>query len=220
MKISQQALFKPFRKMANMGGGQAVILLYHRVIDLKPDPQELCVSPHHFREQITFLKEKYNILSSNEFADHLLKGKKFPPKSVLLTFDDGYADNFQLALPILEELQAQAIFYITTSKLNTNEELWWDDLERVFLDRRNKPSALTLHVEGEKHRYDVSAESVLWKLYGHFQKELRFYSPDKIDNILDQLRRWSATSKSGRTSHRMMSLDELKIMSGSSSAII
>ncbi|TAN19168.1 MAG: hypothetical protein EPN37_04065 [Chitinophagaceae bacterium] len=220
MKISQQSLFKPFRKIANMGGGQAVILLYHRVIDLKPDPQELCVSPQHFREQLLFLKENYYLISAEEFADHLKNKRRFRPKSVLITFDDGYFDNFLYALPLLEESEAQAVFYITTSKLNTDEELWWDDLERIFIDRRSKPAALTLHVDGAKRRYDVRAESVLWKLYYELQNELRFSSPDKIDNVVDQLRKWSATPQKGRPSHRMLSYEELKKMAGSSSAVI
>ena len=109
------------------------VFIYHRVTELKIDTHQLAVSPVNFNEQVSHLKKNYNLVAADEFVNLLQTKKKFPKRTALLTFDDGYADNYLEALPILEDNNAQAIFYITTSNLNTDKELWWDELERILL---------------------------------------------------------------------------------------
>lgn len=206
--------------MVNLVGHPAVILLYHRVAELRADPQQLAVRPDHFEAHMSVLKEEYLPLGADEFAGHLKGKKKFPKGSVLVTFDDGYADNFQYALPILESRQIQALFFITTSFLNTGRELWWDDLERILLGTKMKPHALALHIESEKYRYDTSQEKVLWDIYYQLQKRLRFAHPDVIASVVKQLQIWAALPEEGRPENRLMSFDELKRMAASPSAAL
>jgi peptidoglycan/xylan/chitin deacetylase (PgdA/CDA1 family) len=109
-----------FRKAADIASnGACLVLLYHRVSDYVTDPQLLCVTPENFDKQIKYLVEKYNVLTVEEFYSIISKNEKFPDKSVLLTFDDGYADNFIYALPILEKHSAQALFYICPGNFET-----------------------------------------------------------------------------------------------------
>lgn len=122
-----------YRSCCNLIDTPAVILLYHRVTDLSQDPQQLAVSPENFAAHLDILRKKYFLISIDEFVEIVTKGKKMPAKTVVITFDDGYADNLHEAIPILESKKAQAIFYITTSQIGTQRELWWDDLERIFL---------------------------------------------------------------------------------------
>lgn len=220
MPLTQENIFRPLRMASNIFGHPAVILLYHRVMDLSYDPQQLAVSPDYFNEQISYLKKNYHVITADEFSDHLKSKKKFPRSSVLLTFDDGYADNFQYALPILESMDAQALFFITTSFLNTGRELWWDDLERILLGSKPKPHALALHIESEKLRYDTSQEKTLWEIYDFLQKKLRLSHPDLISSVIKQLQMWAALPEDGRPSHRMMNFQELAKMGDSPAAVI
>lgn len=81
-----------------------IVLLYHRVADLDSDPERLAVSPTHFREQMNYLKEHYRIVRFEGDWSGLQES------AVAVTFDDGYADNFYEALPILEETGVPATF--------------------------------------------------------------------------------------------------------------
>lgn len=220
MSLSQETVFRPLRWSTNLFGSPAVILLYHRVLDLVPDPQQMAVHPDNFYEQVAFLKKRYHVATTEEFTDHLKRKKKFSRGTVLITFDDGYRDNFQYALPILESLDAQALFFITTSFLDTGRELWWDDLERILLGTKTKPHALALHIGQEKHRYDTSNEKTLWEIYALLQERLRLSHPDLIASVIKQLQLWAALPEDGREEHRLMNFQELKQMGCSPAAAI
>src|SRR4030095_3041209 len=79
--------------------GSCPVLLYHRVCKLNNDHLLLSVTPDNFYEQVAHLKKNFRILKADEFKDIVIRKRKFPPRSVLLTFDDGYADNYFNALP-------------------------------------------------------------------------------------------------------------------------
>lgn len=66
---------------------------------------------------------------------------------VVVTFDDGYLDNFTNALPILEELKIPAVFFITTGNIKLQNDFWWDELEQILLVDDTIPDMLNLKDE-------------------------------------------------------------------------
>jgi peptidoglycan/xylan/chitin deacetylase (PgdA/CDA1 family) len=220
MPLTQQTIFKPWRATLNLMGSPAVILLYHRVLELSPDPQQMAVQPDYFREHMAWLKKRYHPVTAEEFASHLKRKKKFPKGTVLVTFDDGYADNVHQALPILEAEGIQALFFIATAFLDTRRELWWDDLERILLGTKVKPNALALHIESEKYRYDTSQEKTLWELYYQLQERLRLSPPEVVASVVKQLQIWAALPEEGREKNRLMRFEELRQLAGSSYAAL
>jgi len=122
----------------------AYILLYHSV-EYEKNLNPLIatnvhnVSPDIFYRQLEHLKKKYTFISIDEMADYLLKGKR-PKRILALTFDDGYKSVLNNALPVLQNLEIPATFYIT-KKLITEKSFWRDkvryiidqELEREFL---------------------------------------------------------------------------------------
>src|SRR5690606_34218981 len=75
------------------------VLMYHHV---SPSPGMVTTSPARFEQHIAWLRrEGWSALTADEFAGHLA-GRPVPPKSVLITFDDGYLDNWLYAHPILQ----------------------------------------------------------------------------------------------------------------------
>jgi len=135
------------RKDLILHGGCAV-LLYHRVTKLDYDPQSLAVFPHNFNSHLEILRQKYHVLTPEEFTYYFTNSKRFPKHSVLLTFDDGYADNHFEARPILEALDMRALFYICTGFIATQQEYWWDELERLFSSELHAQSDLVFSAEG------------------------------------------------------------------------
>lgn len=198
--------------------GNCAVLLYHRVTHLDNDPQLLAVSPVNFDAHISLLKNKYTLITVDEFQYHLEHKKKFPENAVLITFDDGYADNYLEALPVLEKHNVQALFYISTGTLNTDKEFWWDAMERIILLSAAQPSVDSFELNGNVYRLKDLAEK-RYRLYESLLPELRRMTSEKRDEKIAMLASLFK-SEQGRGTHRAMTFDELKKMQGSKSAVI
>jgi peptidoglycan/xylan/chitin deacetylase (PgdA/CDA1 family) len=88
--------------------------MYHYTRDLKhsryPEIKGLDVSL--FRQQIEFMNNNFNIVTMEQVMDAVEGRLELPAKALLLTFDDGYIDNYTFAFPILEEYGVQGSFFI------------------------------------------------------------------------------------------------------------
>lgn len=93
----------------------APILMYHKIDKEESLKNKLAVSPETFERQMNFLsRNKYNVISLRQFVD-LVKAKKMIPKNtVVVTFDDGYENNYREAFPILKKYNIPATIFIIT----------------------------------------------------------------------------------------------------------
>lgn len=119
-------------------GNKVVPLYYHRVYDKQPDINLLCVTPLKFEQQMKYLKKHYNIL---RFEDDW---ENTDQDSVVITFDDGYMDNYEFAMPILEELQIPAAVFVATGILEHDIQMWWDELDTILLTGEHFPAFFKL----------------------------------------------------------------------------
>ena len=218
--ILYESYHRPLRFLANLIDTPALIFIYHRVSNLKFDPQQLAVKPENFYDQINHLSKYYNLIEIEEFFDLIKKGKGFPQKTAILTFDDGYADNFLEAIPILESLNKQAIFYISTGVLDSCTEMWWDQLENIFFLNNNLPERLEIEIKGTIYNYTMKNEGEIKLVYNQIHRHLKYSSLDKRNKIINSLFDWSNVKREGSESHRFLSFDELRNMAKSKSAII
>src|SRR5947207_792835 len=81
-----------------------------------------------FEEQIAWLKRNLRLLSEPELIDIIDSGKYPSDPCALITFDDGYIDNYTLAYPLLKRHAAPAIFFIPTRLIAAGEVGWWDSI--------------------------------------------------------------------------------------------
>ena len=148
------------------------ILCYHRVENYITDPVKITVSKKNFLKQIEFLNEFATIINPDQFFAFLNSRKKLPRRSVLLTFDDGYA-SYNDTMELLKGELISAIFFISLRK----DKYWWDILSRLLLEKqRLKP------LELNKINYLLS------DLGYQFQVE------EYIDsNLLKRLAKWDVT---------------------------
>ncbi len=208
-----------FRKATDISSnGACLVLLYHRVTDYETDPQLLCVTPQNFDRQINYLRSNYNLLTVEEFYSIISSNKKFPRKSVLLTFDDGYVDNLTYALPILEKHSAQALFYICPGNFETDNEFWWDEVERHILLSPDFPKNFNLKIE-EKSFSSSNEKSERLKLYQELLPVLRSMEFKIRDEIISSIAEMTGNTLP-RKSHRSMTWPELITMSLSPSVVI
>lgn len=132
-----------------------VILMYHRVL-AQPDPYHAHdVDAEAFDWQLAILKRYFNVLPLTEAAERL-KRRALPPRAVCITFDDGYADNVDVALPLLQRYQLHATFFIATGYLDGGR--MWNDTVIEALARATGPILdLTLLGLGTYGLTDVAA---------------------------------------------------------------
>jgi peptidoglycan/xylan/chitin deacetylase (PgdA/CDA1 family) len=96
------------------------VLLYHRVAPVAPDARcaSLSISPELFERQMSWLERNgYKCIRAADWLAWVRQGKPLPPQPVLLTFDDGYADFQDYALPALQRHSFGAIVFIITRRL-------------------------------------------------------------------------------------------------------
>lgn len=208
------------RFLLNLIDTPAVILLYHRVADLESDPRLLAVSPENFVKHIGYLKRNYNMIDIEEFVYLKKFKKKFPEKSVVLTFDDGYSDNYTQVLPILESYDVPAIFFISTLWVDTRNEFWWDDIERIFLTHHDLPERVEIESDNGKLFFDTSSKIERSKTYEKIRRIMRRSKAEQQQRILTSLISWSGIGTEGRTSHQSLNSEEIKKLSVSKLAEI
>jgi peptidoglycan/xylan/chitin deacetylase (PgdA/CDA1 family) len=107
-----------------------VVLGYHRVAEPDDDPFDLCVSPTHFGEQLDVIRR---IATPVRLQDVVGTGGADPPaRAVAITFDDGYLDILDTALPILRRHEVPATVFVVAGGLGAG--FWWDRLASAFAD--------------------------------------------------------------------------------------
>lgn len=209
------------RRNAALYGGCAV-LLYHRVTTLDTDPQLLAVTPEAFDAHLSVLKKHYRVLTIEEFDHYLLGSKRFPKNAVLLTFDDGYADNHHAARPILERHGLQALFYIASGYMGQLREYWWDEVERMILLNPELPLEFSFERPGSALHWNGGMQPGGSERDGHYRRSLEILRPlpsEERDSILDELR-MMLRSEEPRASHLPMSIDELRAFATSKAVVI
>ena len=131
---------------------QTVVLLYHRIASVAPDPWSLCVTPQHFEEHLQVLRQYCRVR-----LDQITHGAwSWKTPTVAISFDDGYADNLHNAGPLLQRYETPATFFITTGGIDSRNEFWWDELERIVFRSGNSLSKYTeLYEELQPLQHDA-----------------------------------------------------------------
>src|SRR5262249_25579486 len=142
------------RPLRNYLTSRGLILLYHRVAEVQSDPWLLSVTPGHFAEQLTVLRKLGRPTRLRHLAQSLREGTRLY-RPLVITFDDGYADNLYKAKPLLERYEIPATVFLTAGYLGQDREFWWDELERLLLQAETLPRALSLNINGRTYHWDL-----------------------------------------------------------------
>ncbi|PKQ30214.1 MAG: hypothetical protein CVT60_01315 [Actinobacteria bacterium HGW-Actinobacteria-10] len=140
-------------------GATALVLIYHRVARLDRDPQLLAVRPENFEAQMRFLAEEYRPLALSDLLDGLSR-KRVPDKGVVVTFDDGYADNLLAAAPILDRNGIPATVFVSSGYIESGREFWWDEIERIVLGSAPLPETIEIEASGARFATMLTVDAV------------------------------------------------------------
>lgn len=111
------------------------ILMYHYIRELPPNTTDklgygLSIAPRLFEEELAYLAGAgYHSVSMDELVSHMTKGTPLPPKPVVLTFDDGYADFYTTAWPLLKKYKLGATAYLVVNFLGKPGYMTWQQAQ-------------------------------------------------------------------------------------------
>jgi peptidoglycan/xylan/chitin deacetylase (PgdA/CDA1 family) len=124
------------RLTRRVSADRLVILRYHSVCGDRDRPQyvstSIAVPVSAFATQMAYVAQHYSCISLDEAVTRLSAGLNFPPRPVVITFDDGYRDNYEYALPVLSEYRLPATIYLVSSTLTHQSVLWTSRLRQLI----------------------------------------------------------------------------------------
>jgi peptidoglycan/xylan/chitin deacetylase (PgdA/CDA1 family) len=192
---------------------RAVILLYHRIANIPFDPNLINVTPEHFSEHLEYLRKHYRLMSLTDLSK-TLSNNKVPDKTVVITLDDGYLDNFRNAKPLLEHYEAPATIFVSSGYLGKNKEFWWDELERIIFLSKEPPKQFELDISGKLYKWELhknNNKDLAPKVYMEIQLLLRNLDEEKIKKTINDLALILKSNIDARDDYRAINFDELKI---------
>ncbi|TDN39605.1 polysaccharide deacetylase family protein [Hymenobacter sp. UV11] len=209
--------------------------MYHRIAAPTSDIWNIAVESANFEQHVRVLKVSYHVVSTTELVESIAR-QTIRKNSVALTFDDGYADNFLVAKPILDHYGLPATFFITSHYTDQKEEFWWDELEHLVLFSVHLPCLFSHTISGQFIEVSLGAEASLspnaqqqhqhWDasetpptarcaLFLRLWQLLRPLPYLEQQLHLQRIRQWAGAIPSQRLAYRSMSLNQLQSLSSS-----
>lgn len=139
------------------GRDRLTALVYHRIGDpsaagMEFDPSLFSATPEMFARQMRWAAANFNVVSVGDVLAHLDGGERLPDRPLLITFDDGYRDNHELAFPVLRDRNLPAVVFLATGAIGTNRVMWWDEL--AYLVGRTDRTGAELPLVGPRSLHD------------------------------------------------------------------
>ena len=148
-----------FYRIKKMRQPKAMILMYHQVCERKGDPWELAVSPDNFDAQLSYLKKNFDVVSMSDIANGIAAQKL--KKTIAISFDDGFKDNYTNAAPVMDWYNIPATFYVATSAIKQGNIYWWDALQDVIFHSEELPDRLEMVIERAPVRFMFRSDRIL-----------------------------------------------------------
>ncbi len=194
------------------------ILMLHRVVEHRSEGEnrELEITPDFLKQTIDdYRRQGHRFVSINEACNIISRGRT-DHSFVCLTFDDGYQDNYDIAYPILKELEVPFTIYVTTGFIDNRLPMWWYEGEQLSLSMESlkeldgdslctigahtisHPRLDTLTIE-EQEREIIQSLQELETLLGHSIRHFSYphgaYNADTLkivsnSHFLSSLRAW------------------------------
>lgn len=174
------------------------ILMYHRVLHSPDSLRTFDITVDEFRKQMRWVCDCFNVLPLPEALQRLRNGG-CPSSALAITFDDGYRDNVEVALPVLQELGLHATFFIASGYLNGG--MMWNDAVIEYM--RTVPDGKidlncigmgTMHFHGMEERRGIIVQLL---------NKIKYIPFEQRESIVNRLR-----EEDHRSSSELMMRDE------------
>lgn len=160
----------------NNPAGWCSILTFHRVVEGNPILPGIEINFKDFKNRIEYLRESdFDIISIDELNKILCEGVIPKRKKIVLTFDDGYIDNYNIVYPYLLEQQIPFTIYICNGLINKSIYIWWYLILSLY-ESENK----VIIIDNRKVKLEPSNKSIIFKF-------LKSQNEDSLKSLLSNL---------------------------------
>ncbi len=187
--------------------GKKLILVYHRINDTTYDFNRITVKPLCFEEHLRYLKENFEILSVCDILKY--DGTR---NAVAVTFDDGYKDFYDIALPLLKKYDFPATVFISTQNIGEIKEFWMTELLRLLYFSKEYEEELELNIFGQDIRLPVSNINQRTEAYAFLRNVFMRSGRKRKEDILDSIRRQLKTDAHGRKEYLPLHEEEIRYL--------
>lgn len=173
----------------------AVILTYHSVRpELEQDADWMGPGITHarevFRRQMELIAARFDPVTLEDLLLFIKDAKDLPGYPVVVTFDDGFLDNVEVAAPVLNQYGIRAAFYLTVGLIGTSESPWYSRLRHAVRTTKRDSWNSSLHQRGWDLRSAASRDAALLAAYdvcAPLVKEAQREAVNRIERELDVL---------------------------------
>ncbi len=205
---------------------KAVVLMYHRVLPPEIKTRSfshdgIIVDKTTFEKHIRFLKNNFKVLSLKEFRLGIENKTPFKSCSCLITFDDGWRDNYTYAFPVLGSYELPAVVFLSVNYIESTDQFWQERLAELLFSihrlSRERPDLSAGHYAVlDKYNFNkvlsLSEEELRSSIH-EMVSQSKKYSYDYIDKMLSELSAAAGTMVSNKENHdTFMNWDQIKQM--------
>ena len=181
------------KNIINKGG---VVLMYHRIFEREYDAWNICVTPKNFEEHVSILKKYFNLLNLKNYMEIRQKKNKIIKRYAVVTFDDGYSDNYYYGKPLLEKHDVPATLFVVAGAVDKRSEFWWDQLARIVYDNyetiiKNYPDIMQ---KGKHDDINLQAMSKL-EVCKIIHEHLQTLKMDEREQVLQSISKHNTTNR-------------------------
>ncbi|MBT3879764.1 MAG: polysaccharide deacetylase family protein [Candidatus Scalindua sp.] len=195
-----------------------IILLYHGVTIKNADDIENYSGKHlyynNFEKHMRYLREYTNPTSLSDIVQSIKQGETIPPRSVAITFDDGFQNNFSVAFPILKKYEIPATFYLSTGFIGTNRLFWVDEVEGLI--RLTRKRSVNIRVKSKEKEFLLDDKEKKINVIREIKEEMKSIQDEGKDILLEDLRNQLDVSleniRESAMNYKTMSWDEVRKM--------
>jgi peptidoglycan/xylan/chitin deacetylase (PgdA/CDA1 family) len=164
------------------------VVTFHRVVPVDAPGYDLDVidaTPERFERQVRFLQRYFTLVDTRDLDAHRA-GVALPANPAMITFDDGYRDNAQVALPILRRLGAKAVFFVATWYVDERRVYWWERIGRVLGATARSRLALSYP---DEQALDLTSATARRRAHSALLDTVKSRRGLDVDRFLDELER-------------------------------
>jgi len=158
------------------------ILMYHRVNNYDSPFVIDSVRVRDFKLQMRYISRHFTVLSLDEIYYLGKNNQKLPKNCIAITFDDGYADNYYHALPILQQYQMPATVFLTVNCITKGDMLWFDAILQALQATKNQ--AIFLPFLNKKISIQTRAEKK-WAANNILENIKKLDNPKRLETVKD-----------------------------------
>lgn len=168
------------------------ILMYHRIsdsyIDIFPDYSNLAISVKNFEEQMKFVKKNYNVINLEDLKMYFSGTKKLPENPLIITFDDGFKDNYTNAYPILKKYKLSATIFLSIDSIEGGELNWLNSFYYIMNNVKYKDFVEEFNklIKSNNSKNSKNKEIIIYKINDNKQTKIENY--EKIESLLKSMK--------------------------------